>query len=274
MISIITAIYNQLAMNRLYYNSLTATTDGDWELIVIDNGSTDGSREFFESLGGNVTVIANDGNYSYPYCQNQGLAMAKGDVYAFFNNDILLSPHWDTRMMQVLGQDGYEVLSLASNDRMGDEQLTRRLSRRWKHIKYPLIFTLGQSAVSLRLMARLTYGDWTHYCRRVWERYGTSTRIGFSGSAVMMTRRGVGLVGEWDPTEQAADFDLFMRTLQRSREHGDIRPLSIVSGVMHHHYRRLTLRCDYPPFKDATQLRGLEEKWGTLQLAEAVAMLR
>lgn len=274
MISIITAIYNQIAMNRLYYKSLVETTDGEWELIVIDNGSTDGSREFFENIGGNVKVIVNDGNYSYPYCQNEGIDAARGDVYAFFNNDILLSPHWDTRMAGILGKDGYEVLSLASNDRMGDEEATRCISRRWKRIKYPLIFTLGQRNLSLKMMTRLTYRDWERHCQRVWERYGTSTRIGFSGSAVMMTRRGVELVGKWDPTEQAADFDLFLRTLQRAETHGDIKPLSIVSGVFHHHFRRLTLRCDYPPFKDGDQLRGLEEKWGADTLAKAVVMLR
>lgn len=42
MLTIITAIYNQLDMNRLYYESIVETTDGDWELIVVDNGSTDG----------------------------------------------------------------------------------------------------------------------------------------------------------------------------------------------------------------------------------------
>lgn len=137
MLTIITAIYNQLDMNRLYYESIVETTDGDWELIVIDNGSTDGSREFFEGLGGRVRVIANDGNYSYPYCQNAGIEAAKGEILAFLNNDIFLSPHWDTRLRQLLGKDGYEVLSLASNDRMGDARATRRVSRRWKRINIP-----------------------------------------------------------------------------------------------------------------------------------------
>lgn len=108
MISIITAIFNQLDMNKLYYESLLATTDGDWELIIIDNGSTDGSVEYFESLGSRVKVIRNDGNYSYPYCQNIGIKAAVGEVLAFFNNDIILSPHWDSRMLRVLGKDGYQ----------------------------------------------------------------------------------------------------------------------------------------------------------------------
>ena len=91
MISVITAIYNQLPMNRIFLESLRNSTEGEWELIVIDNGSTDGSAEFFESAPGNIRVIRNNGNYSYPYCQNLGIKVAKGDVLAFLNNDILLS---------------------------------------------------------------------------------------------------------------------------------------------------------------------------------------
>ena len=37
------AVHNQLAMNRLFWRHLSANTDGDWELIVIDNGCSDGS---------------------------------------------------------------------------------------------------------------------------------------------------------------------------------------------------------------------------------------
>ena len=273
MLTIITAIYNQLDMNRLYYESIVETTDGDWELIVIDNGSTDGSREFFEGLGGRVRVIANDGNYSYPYCQNAGIEAAKGEILAFLNNDIFLSPHWDTRLRQLLGKDGYEVLSLASNDRMGDARATRRVSRRWKRIKYALMFLMGQRKGALRLMTRLTYGNWGRYCERIWRQYGTGTRIGFSGSAVVMTRRAIEIFGGWDPSQQAADFDMFMRTVERHEQVGDMQPMSIVSGIMHHHFRRLTLRCDYPPFKDGANLRTLESKWGAERLSRCKAML-
>ena len=78
-LSIITAVHNQLPMNRIYVEELRRRTDLPYELIVVDNASTDGSREFFESQG--ATVIANPANYSYPRCQNQGLAVATGDVH-------------------------------------------------------------------------------------------------------------------------------------------------------------------------------------------------
>lgn len=88
-----------------------------------------------------------------------------------------------------------------------------------------------------------------------------------------MTRRAIEIFGGWDPSQQAADFDMFMRTVERHEQVGDMQPMSIVSGIMHHHFRRLTLRCDYPPFKDGANLRTLESKWGAERLSRCKAML-
>ncbi|NDC43162.1 MAG: glycosyltransferase, partial [Chitinophagia bacterium] len=51
MLSIIVAIHNQLPMNQLFWQYLSANTVGEWELIVVDNGSSDGSAEFFAAQG-------------------------------------------------------------------------------------------------------------------------------------------------------------------------------------------------------------------------------
>jgi len=47
MISVITAIYNQRAVNELFWEHLQRYTKNSFELIIIDNGSTDGSADFF-----------------------------------------------------------------------------------------------------------------------------------------------------------------------------------------------------------------------------------
>ncbi|MEY8877752.1 MAG: glycosyltransferase family 2 protein, partial [Leptothrix sp. (in: b-proteobacteria)] len=69
-VSIITAVHNQIAVNRWYVEHLKRNTRLPFELIVIDNASTDGSGDYFESVG--ARVIRNSANYSYPYTQNQG----------------------------------------------------------------------------------------------------------------------------------------------------------------------------------------------------------
>jgi glycosyltransferase involved in cell wall biosynthesis len=50
MISIITAVHNQLAMNKLFMQSLRKYSAMDFELIIIDNASTDGSADFLKQL--------------------------------------------------------------------------------------------------------------------------------------------------------------------------------------------------------------------------------
>lgn len=261
MISIITAIYNQLDMNRLYWEYLQKYTDNPFELIIIDNHSDDGSREFFQSLGEQVKVIANKENYSYPHCQNQGIAIARYDTLAFLNNDLLVSPHWDSRALQVLGKEGRDVISLGSNDRLCDKKTSKSLQKRWKYIKYPCIALFKQKMFSLKLMEHLCYGNWEKFCEKIYTRYGFSITEGFSGASILMNRTAIEKIGLWDPSQQAADFDLYFRTCQRAETAGDIKPLAVVNGIFTHHYRRLTLYSKCPPFSDADRLVPLTQKW-------------
>lgn len=198
MISIITAIYNQLDMNKLFWKYLQKYTDNTFELIIIDNRSDDGSREFFQSLGENVTVIANQENYSYPYCQNQGIAVAKYDTLAFLNNDLLVSPHWDSRSLEILGKDNRDVISLGSNDRLFNRETSKSLQKRWKLIKYPSIALFGQRTFSLKLMQKLCYGNWGKFTDKIYKRYGLSITEGFSGASIIMNRKAIEKVGLWD----------------------------------------------------------------------------
>ena len=268
MISIITAVYNQLDMNRLFWDYLTKYTELPFELIIIDNGSTDGSREFFQSLPQDIVkVIANDGNYSYPHCQNQGIEAAKYDNMVFLNNDLIVPKHWDKRLMKVLGKNDRDIVSFGSNDRLYSEAVTAKVSHRFKWIKYPVIFLFGQSTFSLKLMLRLCYGNWEKYTEKIFRRYGYSRTIGFSGSAVAMTRRGVELLNAWDPALQCADYNLFYSSCNRAETYKDMQPMSIVNGIFIQHYRRLTFYGEkWPPFKDAENIKDLSINWTDEQI--------
>src|ERR1035437_4330807 len=108
MISIITAIYNQYAMNRLFLQAVRKYTTGEYELIVIDNASTDGSSDFFAANG--ATVIRNNGNHPYPVCQNQGIAAARGSLLAFLNNDTIVAPGWDRTLADIMSSRRLDIL--------------------------------------------------------------------------------------------------------------------------------------------------------------------
>lgn len=263
MISIITAIHDQIGMNRIFLKTLKEFTDNPYELIIIDNNSTDGSRELFESNG--AIVIPNNANYSYPHCQNQGIQKASYNALMFFNNDIIVSPGWDTRLLHILGKDGYDVVSFASPDRCGNLKETKKQGRIWSHIKYPILKSIGSSQTALWLMFKLRYRNWISFCDKMFAKYGYEMSEGFSGSVIAMNRSGLSKVGYWDERMQDADFDLYMRCKKRSEEFGDLQPLSIVSGLYIHHYGRLTLKSRKKPvrFSDADNLISFEAKWKT-----------
>ncbi len=259
MISIITAVHNQLAVNRVFLEALRRHTRNAWELIIIDNASTDGSAEFFESAG--ARVIRNDGNYSYSYCQNQGIAVARHDVLAFLNNDIIVSPAWDQRMLAVMEQNGLEVATSCGIERMEDRSRTRRTRKKWGVIK-GVVGMFGHSERTFRLMHRLMYGDWEKFTDRRYEQFGARVLEGFVGNTVVIKRSAFDKIGLWDQRIYGADFDLYLRTKERHATKGDIKPVHIALGVFNHHFIRLTLRSRPPAFKDQANLIKLEDKWG------------
>ena len=64
--------------------SVYAQTEQDFELIVIDNASTDESLEIARSYQGRpgYTLIENDRNTGFSYAVNQGIRLAKGETTA------------------------------------------------------------------------------------------------------------------------------------------------------------------------------------------------
>jgi len=267
MISIITAVHNGLAFNKIYLEYLRKYTRSPYEIIIIDNASTDGSREFFRENG--CVVIANSVNYSYPYCQNQGIRAAKGDYLFFLNNDIIVCPDWDQLLIEAARIHGVDIISAAGIENLGDSQATKTISRGWKRVKNPLtVFGFGQR--NLRFMHWLMYGNWVKYCKRRFDRYGYSVIEGIVGNNVMMTRKAAAIMEGWDERIQAADWDLFMRTKKRSLEQGDIKPCHIALGVYIHHYIRMTVKYAVKPtpFADIQNLIELKDKWTKDQMAQ------
>ncbi len=214
-------------------------------------------------------MIENEQNYSYPYCQNQGIRAAKGEYLFFLNNDLIVGPDWDNLLIIAAEKHGVDIISASGIESMGSKRETKNISRRWKRVKNPLLlFGFGRS--NLLLMHRLMYGNWERFCRRRFEKNGYTVIEGIVGNNVMMTRRAISILEGWDERLQAADFDLFMRVKQRSVEVGDIKPCHIALGAYIHHYIRLTAKYAVKPrpFADLHKLIRLEEKWTGDQLKE------
>jgi N-acetylglucosaminyl-diphospho-decaprenol L-rhamnosyltransferase len=64
--------------------------DYSFEIIVVDNGSTDGSLEFLAARHPEITVVANGSNLGYCKAGNQGAEVSNGRYFLFLNDDILI----------------------------------------------------------------------------------------------------------------------------------------------------------------------------------------
>ena len=93
--SIVIPVCNKLELTRQCLIHLAEVTHGcTYEVIVVDNGSTDGTKEFLVSLGGDIQVITNDSNQGFAIACNQGAKAAKGKYVVFLNNDTIPQTGW------------------------------------------------------------------------------------------------------------------------------------------------------------------------------------
>jgi len=103
--SIIVLTWNGLAHTRACLESIERTTSEPYELIVVDNGSSDGTVEFLHRFAASrpaVRVIANRSNRGFAAGNNQGLAIARGEFVLLLNNDTIVTRGWLRRMRTLL----------------------------------------------------------------------------------------------------------------------------------------------------------------------------
>lgn len=91
-ISIVTLSFNQRAYLEEAMDSVLSQGYPDLEYIIVDPGSTDGSRELIESYGDRVAMRIFDPDRGAADGLNKGFAGATGDVYGFLNADDIFFP--------------------------------------------------------------------------------------------------------------------------------------------------------------------------------------
>ncbi|HJT18925.1 MAG TPA: glycosyltransferase [Nitrospira sp.] len=93
--SIVIPVWNKMELTAQCLTRLAEVTkDVDYEVIIVDNHSTDGTAEFLRRIGGDVRVISNRENVGFAKACNQGARMAKGRYLVFLNNDTIPLPGW------------------------------------------------------------------------------------------------------------------------------------------------------------------------------------
>jgi GT2 family glycosyltransferase len=93
LISVIIVNWNRRELLRASLASVSRQQGAEFEVIVVDNGSTDGSADLAEREFG-CRVIRNPDNRGFCAANNQGIAAARGDFVALLNNDAEAEPGW------------------------------------------------------------------------------------------------------------------------------------------------------------------------------------
>jgi GT2 family glycosyltransferase/glycosyltransferase involved in cell wall biosynthesis/tetratricopeptide (TPR) repeat protein len=104
LVSIIILTHNQIEHTRRCLTSIESSTPESHEIIVVDNGSTDGTVEFLQQRAAghaSTRVIYNDTNCGFATGNNQGLAVARGQFVLLLNNDTVVNKGWLGRMLSV-----------------------------------------------------------------------------------------------------------------------------------------------------------------------------
>ena len=99
--SVVLAVYNQLGLTRACLESLRSTTGEPFDLCVVDNGSADGTRAYFEDfrLPYPLAYHRNDENVGLIRALNQGAGLARGEFVCFLHNDTeMREPRWLERL--------------------------------------------------------------------------------------------------------------------------------------------------------------------------------
>ena len=102
LVSVVVLTYNNLSFTQACLASLEAHSDyGNLEVIVVDNASSDGSREWLQEwanapspAGQQRRLILNDKNLGFSAGNNVGLRAARGEFLVLLNNDTYVTPGW------------------------------------------------------------------------------------------------------------------------------------------------------------------------------------
>jgi glycosyltransferase involved in cell wall biosynthesis len=90
--SVVVPVYNRGHLVRATIDSVLSQSFTDYELIVVDDGSTDHTPDVLRSYGARVNVMRQP-NQGPEVARNRGASVAHGEYLAFLDSDDLLLPH-------------------------------------------------------------------------------------------------------------------------------------------------------------------------------------
>ena len=112
-VTIIIPNYNGKHFMEPCLKSLEAQTCKDFQILVVDNHSTDGSLEYMEQYYPDIEVIALKENYGFSTAVNTGIRHAQTPYVILLNNDTTVDANYVEAMIQAI-EESPSIFSVSS----------------------------------------------------------------------------------------------------------------------------------------------------------------
>src|SRR6185369_6908531 len=104
-VSIVIPLFNQVEYTRQCVESLRRHKMENAEVLLIDNGSTDGTSEYLVSCT-DLNIIRNRANLGCAGAWNQGVRETSSEWVVILNNDVIVSSGWLTGLLAAAELEG------------------------------------------------------------------------------------------------------------------------------------------------------------------------
>ena len=146
-VSVILPVYNSEKSLKRCIESVISQTFSDFELIIINDGSTDNSREICENFkyrDKRITVF-NQQNAGVSAARNKGLALAQGKYIMFCDSDDSVAENWIESMYEAITRNP-DSLAVCDVRQTNKDETVCKLTAEINHISYFELYKMGLSA--------------------------------------------------------------------------------------------------------------------------------
>ncbi|OQZ02636.1 MAG: hypothetical protein B6D35_00945 [Candidatus Brocadia sp. UTAMX2] len=240
LVSIIILTCNALEYTQQCVSSIQKHTGRPYEIIFVDNASSDGTVEYLRNLAGkqvNYKLIENRENLGFAAGNNQGVALARGEYIMLLNNDVLVSDGWLDGLVEGLERDE----------------------------KIGMVGPITNSISGRQMVRAVPYTDedgFHHFSQRVRKTYSgrLTPRNRIAGFAVLMRKALYDEVGGLDEsfgTGNYEDDDLCLKV------RGKGYAIMVDESVFIHHYGSKTFLANNIDYRGSLSVNGshFKEKW-------------